>query len=274
MNWRDAIAYLLNKLRLDDMQSRLLFSSALLVFTPLLLLLPLQERTSSPISDPSVYRELQYITDIQNANVQRWFTEQSNFVELLSNLPSVRQGTSADIQLVLDETFRVQSNFTALTFIDASGIARASVHGPLNLYVGDRDYFQQAKQGKVTLSNVLIDRPTGRPVIVFASPVRSEDGTIRGVITSTTQLSHLQNILSSVHFGTTGKMYIAAPDGTVIAGAALDIPSSLIRRLDGFKQAQQSQQGVGTYTDYLGQNVVAVFKPLESMTGSSFVKWI
>ncbi|MDD3159098.1 HD domain-containing phosphohydrolase [Anaeromusa sp.] len=263
MNWRDAIAYLLNRLRLDDMQSRLLFSSALLVFTPLLLLLPLQERTSSPISDPSVYRELQYITDIQNANVQRWFTEQSSFVELLSNLPSVRQGTSADIQLVLDETFRVQSNFTALTFIDASGIARASVNGPLNLYLGDRDYFQQAKQGKVTLSNVLVDRSTGRPVLVFASPVHGEDGTIRGVITSTTQLSRLQNILTSVHFGTTGKMYIAAPDGTVIAGAALDMPSSLIRRLDGFKQAQHSQQGIGTYTDYLGQNVVAVFKPLE-----------
>ena len=84
--------------------------------------------------------------------------------------------------------------------------------------VDDRDYFQGAMTGKVSVStNAIKSRATGNPVFSVAAPVRV-DGEIKGVLFGVVDVNSFgKRFIDKVVVGQTGYAYIYQKDSTVIA---------------------------------------------------------
>ncbi len=82
--------------------------------------------------------------------------------------------------------------------------------------LGDRDYFKNALAGKVVMSDVVISRVTGKPVIMMASPI-TVDGHAVGVLLARLDGLFLSEITDNVKFGDIGYSYIINAKGALIA---------------------------------------------------------
>ena len=82
--------------------------------------------------------------------------------------------------------------------------------------LGDRDYFKSALAGKVVMSDVVISRVTGKPVIMMAAPI-TMDGHSVGVLLARLDGQLLSEITDKVKFGNIGYSYIINAKGVLIA---------------------------------------------------------
>ena len=82
--------------------------------------------------------------------------------------------------------------------------------------LGDRDYFKNALAGKVVMSDVVISRVTGKPVIMMAAPI-TVDGRAVGVLLARLDGQLLSEISDNVKFGDIGYSYIINGKGALIA---------------------------------------------------------
>lgn len=78
--------------------------------------------------------------------------------------------------------------------------------------LGDRDYFRSALAGKVVMSDVVISRVTGKPVIMMAAPI-TVDGRSVGVLLARLDGQLLSEITDKVKFGDIGYSYIIGSSG-------------------------------------------------------------
>jgi methyl-accepting chemotaxis protein len=83
--------------------------------------------------------------------------------------------------------------------------------------LGDRDYFQKAMEGSFTLSELLVSRVTGQPVLIAATPVFNTDGSVNSVLIGRLDVGVLTRIIEPLGLGEDGYAYIIDGTGTLIA---------------------------------------------------------
>lgn len=87
----------------------------------------------------------------------------------------------------------------------------------------DRDYFKKAIKGDLAISDVLLSKVTGKPVVVFAAPVRV-DGAIIGIYYAAMDLGrYSDDFLKPVRLGKSGYAYLVGSDGKVVAHPQADL---------------------------------------------------
>ncbi len=85
-------------------------------------------------------------------------------------------------------------------------------------FVGDREYFRRAIQGRSNLSSLLLCRILGVPIIVHSVPLKNRAGHIFGAIFATEGMGFFRDLLSSAVFHTgRGAAYIIDADGRLIS---------------------------------------------------------
>lgn len=104
--------------------------------------------------------------------------------------------------------------YLALGVVDPQGTARYTDGTTAEL--GDRDYVQQAFQGKSVVSNPLISRVTGNLVLMYAVPI-VENGTVKSVLVARRGGTALSEITDRLGFGESGWAVILNSDGTLLA---------------------------------------------------------
>lgn len=82
--------------------------------------------------------------------------------------------------------------------------------------LSDRDYVKKAFQGEANLSDVIISKVTGQPVVMFAVPIKKDDQVV-GVLVGRRDGNALSEMIDDMGFGETGYAYIINEKGTVIA---------------------------------------------------------
>ena len=83
--------------------------------------------------------------------------------------------------------------------------------------ISDRDYFRKAITGETVLSEVLISKASGNPVVVSATPIIDNEN-ILGILTGTIDLSHFNSTyIDSISVGKEGYAYVVNENGIVIA---------------------------------------------------------
>jgi diguanylate cyclase (GGDEF)-like protein/PAS domain S-box-containing protein len=101
--------------------------------------------------------------------------------------------------------------------LDADGIARASVPAQLNR--AGMDYHDLPivrtvlEQGRTMVTDPLVGRTTGQPVVSVISPIRDSAGRVRGLVMGVTNLAE-PNFLDTVgaaKYGATGDFFVTAP---------------------------------------------------------------
>lgn len=101
--------------------------------------------------------------------------------------------------------------------LDNKGIVIAdSNSGTLKADLSAREYFQQAMTGKANISNTIISKTNGRPVIVFSEPIIDESGKVMAVVSNAVYVEHFAIYLKDVKLDNTGYGYLLDAEGTML----------------------------------------------------------
>lgn len=189
--------------------------------------------------------------------------------------------TSAQ-QYVLQETMASRPWLMAESFVDLAGqeTARADQgtpdgYPPSALRDMSQDQgFLAAKAGNYYIGPVTY--ASGTPQVVFASPVKNNDGQIIGVTRGTASLAPLQPLTASSTIGATGYLYLVDGSGKVIAGGGpfssaigdpidLDIVHRVVTGQSLLTPAAQMR-----YQTISGSGVVAAAEPVAKFNGQTW----
>ncbi|MBC8569498.1 bifunctional diguanylate cyclase/phosphodiesterase [Zongyangia hominis] len=110
-------------------------------------------------------------------------------------------------------------------------------------YLGDREYFNQALQGKDIVSDTLIDKIGGGQINVCASPIY-HDGRIVAVLFATHRIETYEQTLSVTFFGGQGYAYVANTQGDIMLCSS-GAPRGYQNVLEFYRGAQESENPFG-----------------------------
>lgn len=79
----------------------------------------------------------------------------------------------------------------------------------------DRAYFKEAMQGRPALSEPLVSRISGNPILVLARPI-IESGTVRALVLATTRLDLLQQFLTPTTLPATATVFVVSESGAIV----------------------------------------------------------
>lgn len=105
---------------------------------------------------------------------------------------------------------------------DGENISRSD-DGELRFY-GDREYFQQAKEGGDIGRQVLISRTTGKPALCMATPIE-QNAAFVGALTGCSSLETISDLVVNTEIGETGFAFLIDRQGRVIAHGRPDLIS-------------------------------------------------
>ncbi|MHB8068890.1 MAG: methyl-accepting chemotaxis protein [Desulfobaccales bacterium] len=124
---------------------------------------------------------------------------------------------SASLQLT--KLAKRYSYFERINLANKEGLIVASndprLTGKLN--ITDRKYFQEAMQGKLNISEVIISKTTNNPVAFATAPIKEGEKVV-GILSGVINLQNFDKIyLEPVKMGKTGYIYMFATDGVLVA---------------------------------------------------------
>jgi len=139
-------------------------------------------------------------------------SSQSTKLNSAKNLLSDLQGKNSDLLETifiadLNGVIKADSNKGAYEGLDLSG----------------RSYFQSAKGGKAVWSDIIESKGTGRPVRVYAYPLKNESGQMTGVLAAAVKMDALFETLASIKVGDNGYAFMINADGLVVYHPSEDI---------------------------------------------------
>ena len=136
-------------------------------------------------------------------------------VEGIANRDAIRSMDWEQQKRVLEqETERL--GYLGMGIIDTDGEARYPDGDTASL--GDRDYFQEAMDGKTVISEMIISRVIEKPVFILASPIKDDRGEVASVLLVRADgLIMLSEITDQLGYGETGYSFMIDGEGAVIA---------------------------------------------------------
>jgi methyl-accepting chemotaxis protein len=136
----------------------------------------------------------------------------------------------------------------------------------------DRDYFKDViSKKKTVISDVLISKATGKPSVVIAVPIFSEQGEFKGIVGGTLDLASIEEMRSKIKIGQTGYAFIADSKGQALAHADQKMVEERtdISDISIVKKALNGESGAETY-DYNGEKTFGSYT-MVSNTGWAVV---
>ncbi|WP_110953462.1 methyl-accepting chemotaxis protein [Anaerosinus massiliensis] len=136
--------------------------------------------------------------------------------ESLAAVPSVRSMDAETMKVFLIEVQKKNPQFELIAVLDKDGQQIARTSGK-NSNRADRDYFKEARNGKVFFSDAYISATTKALCATVSAPILGADGSVVGVIASDVSMQSLWEIAEANVIGKTGYIDIVDNKGTIIA---------------------------------------------------------
>ena len=218
------------------------------------------------VSQEKIYAASIAQAPVVNAAVSNVFNSNGNFAqqdldELKKFLGAIFEKCNGRYEkiLVTDQTGKVIANNT-------------SEDARINL--GDRAYFNRAKKGQVNLSDPIISKLSGAPVISLAVPLNTQAGHFCGAIIFVIKLDGLSDKIVSVKIGETGYPFMVDQKGLFVAHPNAElIFKANITQIQGMQKVagrlMAKETGVESY-EFNGIKKIAGFAPV-AHTGWSIV---
>ena len=179
---------------------------------------------------------------------------------------SVIGGMRFTQQQSLMETQKERSDFIGIGVVSPDGTTRYADGNTADL--GDRSYVIRAFEGETNVSNVIISRVTGGPVVMMATPI-SSNGNVVGVMVGRLEGNFLSDLIEDKGYGDVGHAYILSSDGTTQAHRERDNVLNQINPIEMGKEDPEfavvgenaeimvnDEQGVVSY-DFRGSSLYA-----------------
>ncbi|MEI7990752.1 MAG: cache domain-containing protein, partial [Chloroflexota bacterium] len=221
--------------------------------------------------------EAQYntITDLQVKEITNWIIERKSDVVTLAGIARIQsldpEKACPAVKQYFDQWGIYQDIFVALP--DGSRLCDA-IGGKTS--VSDRDYFQEAIQGKTVISDPLISKTTGTPVIIFATPLIVE-GKIIGVVATSMSTTYFTDLLSVIQSGKSREGYLVSRDGIFITASRFtddlkkmglikeNVELELKIDTPGLRKALGGESGIAEYPSYHNTMVLGAYRPIPEL---------
>jgi methyl-accepting chemotaxis protein len=185
---------------------------------------------------------------------------------------------SAELERVSGELAKIikqtGTDYESIFVTDAGGtiIADGSNGKTKGIAVGDRDYFKEAKAGKVFVGSAIKSRASGKPVSVVSAPVYGKGGEFAGVLGTILNIDYLSTKIQSVKVGETGFPWMVDKSGLVVSHPKKEYILELnITSLEGLKEIAGKmlgrQTGIESYT-HQGVKKISGFAPVDNTNWS------
>ena len=166
------------------------------------------------------------------------------------------------------------SDYESVFVADSGGtiVADGSNGKTKGIAVGDRDYFKEAKGGKVYIGAAIKSRASGKPVSVVSAPIYGSGGEFVGMVGAILNVDFLCERIASVKVGQTGYAWMIDKSGLFVAHPKKEnILEVNAANLEGMKEITGKMiarnAGVEPYT-FQGVKKIAGFAPVDYTTWS------
>ncbi|OBQ46121.1 methyl-accepting chemotaxis protein [Halodesulfovibrio spirochaetisodalis] len=172
--------------------------------------------------------QAEQLTENVTAKLGAWFDDVEKDVKVMQDRAVFRKLFTEDgsreenveealqVLKMLEDTY---GGYEGIGVFNADGTALAySVPGTTGkLNISGREYFKKAMQGNIVISDALLSKSRGKPIVVVAMPYKIE-GEIKGVFVGVLDLNSFSSaFVDSVKVGETGYAFVMAKSGYLCA---------------------------------------------------------
>jgi len=168
------------------------------------------------------------------------------------------------------EYAEIGTGYDVFIVTDANGLVISDSNGGAyrtkKVSVSERDYFQTAKTGKISIGTPILSKVTGKPVVVVTVPIKTDTGVFAGIFGAAFRLNTLSEKIIQIKVGQTGYPFITDSKGIMIAHPKKEyILDPEFPKLDGWKSVVSSmsshESGIKHY-QLKGVDKTAWFAPV------------
>ena len=151
----------------------------------------------------------------QAENINHWLNTRVAEVATLAQLKEIRSmDWDQQLPILTEHHTRLVEYYELLYVVDREGICRQT-SGAVN-NIADRDYFQEAMQGKTLVSDPVISKSTGNAIAIAIVPIKDANGDIVGALGGVVHMDTIKEIVQNCKLGETGYAYLVQQDGLTI----------------------------------------------------------
>jgi hypothetical protein len=177
----------------------------------------------------------------RNCDIQAW----TIFDDIVH---TAETGTGAEkSNALLKDIHQIYEVYNDIYLLNYRGqISAAAVrHELIGQDQSGREWFQQASQGHVYVSDLYKSETTGNYTVTYSAPVKNPEGKVVGVITSRFNWNYVMDIISVAMVYSDCKVYLLNANGTVIASSnsQTDIFKKDFSKFEAFRLASQGNNG-------------------------------
>ncbi len=171
----------------------------------------------------NAYRDLELVAKTEAKYITSEIEKELGYVDALAqNSIITDDSVSLQSKTAFFEAEASRSGYVLFAFADKNGKATLFNKGNEKNDVADREFFQKAINGELAVSDLLFSKLDGKPVIVFASPVRV-NGKITGVLYGRKDGLFLSEISKNITYRDTGYGYMINNQGVTVAHKNTDL---------------------------------------------------
>ena len=198
--------------------------------------------------------------EIGSDRLNRELDAKLNSLAELADQPGIK---SMDLNL---QRSTLKNNIEKLEFLDI-GIVNTDgkafyALGNESADLSSRDYIKKALSGSAAVSDVIISKVTGKPVIMLAVPVKDNKNSVVGALIARNNDDLINNIINSLGFGESGYAYLINNEGVIIAHHNNDL---VLNRFSAIEEAKTNKE----YSS-LANVIKKIIKTNEGIAGYRF----
>lgn len=182
------------------------------------------------ISD--AHQELAHTAAYQKRLIDDWLVGQANDMEFLARDGLVRKREREGMKNLFESFIATHPDLEVIVYVNPEGLIEMASSGELGIDVADREYFLAAKAGKKFVSDVLIGRRSGVPLVIISSPVQDMQGNFGGAMCNILRLDAVNSLLAGLRPENGGESYLIGQDNVLLSRLGED-DSTKLTVLDG-----------------------------------------
>ncbi|WP_105618694.1 methyl-accepting chemotaxis protein [Vallitalea okinawensis] len=144
-----------------------------------------------------------------------WLQKAISKIDVLSTTDAVQGQSFKDVKDYISKNSELFNDFESIIMSDKSGDFLSTTGSGGN--IKERAYFPKVMNGETVISDPVISKATGNPIIVIAGPITNNSGNVVGLIGGTVNLSLITDVVNTEKLGTTGYAYMIDQNGLVMA---------------------------------------------------------
>ncbi|MTV49968.1 diguanylate cyclase [Heliobacillus mobilis] len=212
------------------------------------------------------FRHINHTVSMQTEIIDNWFTQKAAELRGLAQMEFVQHLDKPMIKHNFQVFLSNHSDFSWVAFVNTEGLTEIEYPLEKPVDVRDRNYFHRSLRGQEHISDVLISRATGEPVVTLSWPLFNETGEFKGLVIGTVNLSTIALLMENYRFGEEEETYLVDREGKMITRSGFSysdssqnpLPELNMVNTEGFQKVLRGEIEGSAYRDYRGQRVIGV----------------